>query len=133
MMGDNFDNLIGLDLSKNDLTGQIPDSLGSMENLEYLLLNGNDLSGEIPASLGQLSNLSDLYLQNNFLLGAFPDISGAPVDGDLRIQNNCLESDDQEIIDWVAAHADPGEGLDNQQDFEVCFAVYDLIFEDDFE
>jgi hypothetical protein len=38
------------------LTGKIPD-LSSLSSLKHLHLHQNELTGEIPASLGQLSNL----------------------------------------------------------------------------
>ena len=48
-----------LDLSFNQLTGEIPAELGS---LTQLYLNNNQLTGEIPAELGNLTNLNWLYL-----------------------------------------------------------------------
>ena len=44
----------GLNLSDNDLSGEIPAELGSLSNLTGLGLNVNGLSGEIPAELGNL-------------------------------------------------------------------------------
>ena len=46
--------------------------LGSLSNLELLNLSENDLSGEIPAELGSLSNLIYLYLHDNDLSGCVP-------------------------------------------------------------
>ena len=54
-----------MDLSFNDLSGEIPTELGSLSNLTQLALDFNDLSGEIPPELGSLSNLTHLDLYDN--------------------------------------------------------------------
>ena len=64
-------NLESLDLSSNELTG-IPGELGSLSNLETLYLSFNELAGTIPAELGSLSNLESLNLSNNRLAGTIP-------------------------------------------------------------
>ena len=64
--------VIGLGLSDNQLTGEIPPELGGLSNLEWLLLSGNRLTGEIPPELGGLSNLRELYLSFNQLTGEIP-------------------------------------------------------------
>ena len=46
-----------LELSSNQLTGEIPAALGSLTNLAELSLYSNELTGEIPAALGSLTNL----------------------------------------------------------------------------
>ena len=65
-------NLEWLDLPINRLTGDIPAELGSLTNLEVLSLFDNRLTGEIPAELGDLTNLGELYLDNNRLSGEIP-------------------------------------------------------------
>ncbi len=64
--------VVELDLSFNDLSGEIPPELGSLSNLERLVLDDNKLSGEIPAELGSLSNLTELLLYGNELSGCVP-------------------------------------------------------------
>ncbi len=61
-----------LDLSSNDLSGNIPSELGDLNNLERLHLHGNQLSGSIPAELGNLNNLTTLFLYDNQLSGSIP-------------------------------------------------------------
>ena len=62
-----------LNLSANELNGEIPAELGNLANLSgYLNLDVNELSGEIPASLGNLTNLQELSLLGNGLSGAIP-------------------------------------------------------------
>ena len=45
-----------LDLSDNELTGEIPTELGNLSNLEWLYLSGNQLTGCVPAGLGDVPN-----------------------------------------------------------------------------
>src|SRR5690606_28482294 len=45
----------GLILSENNLSGTLPDSLGQLSTLGNLSLYGNEIGGPIPASLGLLS------------------------------------------------------------------------------
>ena len=63
-----------LNLSSNELSGEIPAGLGSLSNLVVLNLFNNELSGEIPAWLGSLSNLTRLGLNDNDLSGCVPSI-----------------------------------------------------------
>ena len=62
----------GLDLSDNNLTGEIPSAIGDLTNLEWLILKNNSLSGAIPTEIGNLTNLDQLHLENNSLSGAIP-------------------------------------------------------------
>ena len=65
-------NLVKLDLSRNELTGAIPPELGRLTNLKELNFGGNQLTGEIPAELGDLIELEDLFLGDSQLTGAIP-------------------------------------------------------------
>ncbi|CAN4104950.1 unnamed protein product [Withania somnifera] len=64
--------LHGLNLSRNNLTGNIPLGIGQMGELNFLDLHRNDLTGEIPAGLSQLSHLGVLNLSYNNLSGRIP-------------------------------------------------------------
>ena len=61
-----------LTLSDNDLRGEIPASLGTLEKLRWLHLAFNDLEGEIPETMGDLETLYALDLRNNQLVGSIP-------------------------------------------------------------
>ena len=61
-----------LDLSFNQLSGEIPRELGNLSALGFLFLNSNQLSGEIPQELGNLSRLQMLHLYGNQLSGCIP-------------------------------------------------------------
>ncbi|XP_009758235.1 receptor-like protein EIX2 [Nicotiana sylvestris] len=58
--------------SKNHLTGRIPNGIGDMKVLESLDLSENQLSGQIPQSISSLSTLSFLNLSYNSLSGKIP-------------------------------------------------------------
>lgn len=63
--------LITWNLSRNMLSGIIPEEIGQLKALESLDLSTNRISGEIPLSLAELSYLSYLNLSNNNLWGKF--------------------------------------------------------------
>ena len=64
--------VIGLDLSENRVTGDIPPELRLLSSLELLHLQDNRLTGRIPAWVGSLSNLQYLDLGDNRLTGEIP-------------------------------------------------------------
>ncbi|GER40385.1 leucine-rich repeat receptor-like protein kinase family protein [Striga asiatica] len=64
-----------LGLSGNSLSGPIPDSLGSLAGLEEMCLDRNNLTGTVPSSLNGLANLKRLEIQGNRLGAEFPDLS----------------------------------------------------------
>ena len=61
-----------LDLTENQLSGEIPPELGNLVSLTLLLLGFNELSGEIPPELGNLVSLEVLDLSLNELSGEIP-------------------------------------------------------------
>ena len=65
--------LTSLDLGDNQLSGTIPpDWLGSLTPLQELSLRDNRLTGPIPEELGELVQLRNLYLDDNQLSGGDP-------------------------------------------------------------
>ncbi|KAM0009495.1 putative non-specific serine/threonine protein kinase [Helianthus debilis subsp. tardiflorus] len=69
-------NLESIDLAYNQLTGSIPDSVGSLHLLKTLQMNINQLTGSIPDTIGGLSSLNFLDLSYNNLNGSFPESIG---------------------------------------------------------
>ncbi|CAL9762603.1 unnamed protein product [Musa acuminata subsp. burmannicoides] len=61
-----------LNLSRNSFVGQIPAAIGAMKSLETLDLSFNKLSGVIPQSFSALNSLNHLNLSYNNLSGAIP-------------------------------------------------------------
>jgi len=65
-IGADLTNLTNLDLRDNQLSGEIPSSIGYLADLTNLDLSFNQLSGEIPLSICDLTNLT-IDLDNNQL------------------------------------------------------------------
>ncbi|XP_068502668.1 receptor-like protein EIX2 [Phaseolus vulgaris] len=61
-----------LDLSNNQITGQLPDCWEHLSSLAFLDLSNNNLSGKIPKSMGALVHLGFLLLRNNSLTAELP-------------------------------------------------------------
>ena len=58
-----------LNLTSNQLMGEIPPELADLTSLKLLGLGGNELTGPIPTWLSSLTNLEELYLWENELTG----------------------------------------------------------------
>ncbi|XP_048317803.1 receptor-like protein EIX2 isoform X2 [Ziziphus jujuba] len=74
-------NLQSLKLSQNRITGEITDVLDSLSrcsrsSLETLNLGYNELTGNLPNSLGYLKSLRYLQMPNNLFQGSLPDSIG---------------------------------------------------------
>ncbi|WZY76858.1 hypothetical protein YC2023_023242 [Brassica napus] len=59
-MGGNLELFFGMDLSENELSGEIPFGLGNLHKLHALNLSHNKLSGVIPKSFSGLRNVESL-------------------------------------------------------------------------
>ncbi|KAM1684839.1 hypothetical protein ACFXTN_032867 [Malus domestica] len=77
-----------LNLSMNQLTGKIPSKIGNLHLLETLDFSHNHLSGHIPQSLSSLTSLSHLNLSYNNLTGRIPSGSQLQTLNDLSIYMN---------------------------------------------
>ncbi|XVF18361.1 hypothetical protein REPUB_Repub11eG0014800 [Reevesia pubescens] len=70
--GDVLSYMSGLDLSCNNLTGEIPENLGKLSYVHALNLSRNHLTGSIPVSFSNLINVESLDLSYNKLSGKIP-------------------------------------------------------------
>ncbi|KAF5788757.1 putative non-specific serine/threonine protein kinase [Helianthus annuus] len=61
-----------LNLSYNNLSGDIPVEIGNMKSIQVLDLSNNYFSGTIPSSISNLTNLEILELSHNLLSGEIP-------------------------------------------------------------
>ena len=61
-----------LDLSMNQLSGEIPASLGRLKGLKILNISHNIFFGKVPVTLGDLQSLESLDLSHNKLSGIIP-------------------------------------------------------------
>ncbi|CAJ2653686.1 unnamed protein product [Trifolium pratense] len=64
--------LRSIDLSSNQLTGDIPEEIGNLIELVSLNLSSNNLSGEITSKIGRLTSLDSLDLSRNYFFGPIP-------------------------------------------------------------
>ncbi|KAL1219967.1 Receptor-like protein 1 [Cardamine amara subsp. amara] len=70
--GDILRYMNGLDLSSNQLSGEIPIEIGDLENILCLNFSSNHLTCSIPYSFSKLKDLEGLDLSNNKLDGNIP-------------------------------------------------------------
>ncbi|KAM7502839.1 hypothetical protein LguiB_001743 [Lonicera macranthoides] len=68
----NLSCLVTLNVSNNHLTGKIPQKIGDMRYLETLDLSSNHFSGQIPPGMSSLTFLNHLNLSHNNLSGQIP-------------------------------------------------------------
>ncbi|CAL9189949.1 unnamed protein product [Musa hybrid cultivar] len=61
-----------IDFSNNNLTGEIPEEIGSLSALQTLNLSRNNLISQIPATIGGMKLLETLDLSFNKLSGCIP-------------------------------------------------------------
>ncbi|KAF7842701.1 receptor-like protein EIX1 [Senna tora] len=91
--------LSSLDLSSNDLSGNIPNCWEKGKSLSYLFIKDNNLSGHIPSSFGYLENLEWIDMSNNNLSGEIPtSLQKCTHLGILNLSRNMLSG---EIPNWV--------------------------------
>ncbi|KAF9605490.1 hypothetical protein IFM89_017509 [Coptis chinensis] len=82
---------VGIDLSGNFLSGEIPEGLFGLQGMEYLNLSYNSLVGQISTKLEKMRSLKTLDLSHNSLTGQIPaNISGLQELLFLNLSYNCL-------------------------------------------
>ncbi|XP_016649750.1 PREDICTED: LRR receptor-like serine/threonine-protein kinase GSO2 [Prunus mume] len=64
--------LVFLNLSSNNVSGQVPDCWTHLENLVMLDLSYNALSGKIPTTIGSVFRIETLKLRSNRFVGQLP-------------------------------------------------------------
>ncbi|CAL9007193.1 unnamed protein product [Prunus brigantina] len=64
--------LLFLDLSRNNVSREVPDCLTHLENLAMLDLSYNALSGKIPTTIGSVFGIQTLKLRSNRFVGQLP-------------------------------------------------------------
>ncbi|KAL0299742.1 UNVERIFIED_CONTAM: Leucine-rich repeat receptor-like serine/threonine-protein kinase BAM2 [Sesamum radiatum] len=63
-----------LNLSMNQLSGEIPKCLGNLDKLEILDISSNNFSGEIPSETNNMASLSFVNISFNHLRGQIPAV-----------------------------------------------------------
>nr|XP_048319297.1 receptor-like protein kinase isoform X2 [Ziziphus jujuba var. spinosa] len=69
--------VLSLDLGRNQLSGEIPPSIGNCWKLQELFLDDNHLTGVLPESFTNLKHLTDLFVGINDLVGSIPSGLGS--------------------------------------------------------
>ena len=64
--------VLGLDMTSNNVTGPLQNSIGNLTYLTRLAMGGNGLSGSIPSVLSGMLALTNLTLSFNRLSGIIP-------------------------------------------------------------
>ena len=78
VVDEKWTNLKNLFLNDNQLTGSIPSTfLQEIPRLQFLDVSNNQLTGELPVELYQLSHLTHLLASNNSFTGSLPEDLGA--------------------------------------------------------
>jgi hypothetical protein len=68
-------NLVYVYLSRNNLSGSIPDSIGKLHRVNELGLHNNNFSGVIPTAFSELAKLNYLSLERNRRSNRLADVS----------------------------------------------------------
>ncbi len=89
---DFFSELRYLSFFDNYLEGQIPASIGQITTLTYLDLDKNNFEGSVPASFGNLVNLQSLWLSRNDLTNLPDEIGNMSSLKTLYLNNNKFNS-----------------------------------------
>ncbi|CAL5039153.1 unnamed protein product [Urochloa decumbens] len=73
----NCTQLTNLHLMSNNISGNLPSSIGSLPSkLDTLWLSLNMISGTIPQEIGNLTSLTVLMMQDNQFVGSIPSVIG---------------------------------------------------------
>ncbi|KAJ3291499.1 hypothetical protein HDU76_007265 [Blyttiomyces sp. JEL0837] len=56
----------------NQLSGDLPDFFGNLQNLQILNIHDNKFTGSIPQAWGNSQSLKNIYLERNQLIGDIP-------------------------------------------------------------
>jgi len=90
-----------VDISGNDLSGDIPEVMGGWMAIENLILANNSMGGDIPPELGDLCELTELQLEGNSFGGELPTqltMLNNLKKGEVSFANNKLDSLRKELI-----------------------------------
>ncbi|KAM0877788.1 hypothetical protein ACQ4PT_035293 [Festuca glaucescens] len=94
-----FVKLTSLDLSFNNITGQIPLSIFNLTSLNFIFLGNNSLSGTLPATKTQ--QLTSLDFSYNHLSGSFPSwVTQKNLQLNLVANDFVMDSSNDSVLPW---------------------------------
>ncbi|KAE8649768.1 hypothetical protein Csa_012284 [Cucumis sativus] len=112
MLGSSLKNLVYFDVSENKLVGSFPNGFCSGKSLVSFSVHTNFFAGSLPNSLNQCLNLERFQVQNNGFSGDFPEaLWSLPKIKLIRAENNGFSGEIPESIS-MAAHLEQVQ-LDN--------------------
>lgn len=86
-----FESLQVLDISRNNLSGHFPAEMGLFSKLKHLNLSWNSFQSRLPPEIGYFQNLTVLDLRHSSLIGSIPgDICESGSLGILQLDGNLL-------------------------------------------
>ncbi|XP_010495663.1 PREDICTED: LRR receptor-like serine/threonine-protein kinase GSO1 [Camelina sativa] len=92
-----FPALRNLFLNNNYFTGELPNKLANLTNLE-MYLSFNKLTGAIPSALANIPRLTNLHLDHNLFSGSIPEaFYKHPNLKDMSIEGNAFKTDAKAI------------------------------------
>ncbi|PWA49631.1 leucine-rich repeat protein [Artemisia annua] len=94
----NLTTITQLDLSNNQLSGEIPDCWMTLTRLLFLNLENNKFSGRIPTSVGSLAYILVLSIRSNRLSGELPSLKNCTLLQLLDVGENNLSG---HIPAWI--------------------------------
>ncbi|KAM7499937.1 hypothetical protein LguiA_024351 [Lonicera macranthoides] len=94
--------LYSLDLSDNQLSGELPDCWMHFDQLNILNLANNKFFGKIPTSIGFLNQLQILHLSNNTFIGELPP--SLKNCNDLKLLDLSENELSGEVPTWMGTH-----------------------------
>ena len=69
------DKVVAINLSNNNLSGELPKELGNLVHLEKLNLFRNKITGAIPTTIGSMKSLKSINIAFNKIVGKIPSES----------------------------------------------------------
>lgn len=112
----NLSRLGSLNSTRNHLMGRIPLTIGNLQLLESLDLSWNHLSGPIPPSMSSLTSLSYLNLSHNNLSGQIPSTNQFQTLGNSWTYEGNLDLCGPQLPDECSSPSNSGNSKDTDAD-----------------